>query len=575
MIQKTLQMKKHIYGLLLGFIVNLSIAQVSFKPIEFLETEPIWTYISTDSSLIGNSVFDGKNHFSFYNSYDEYCILDDDFLYMYNATQIEAYLEGGFVVKIDLNVGMPVWSRAFDLRTEERQEMLEDMYLNEGQLHVVTSRRINPPDLLPGGYTSQWNLFGDSALVSVRKFDIENGLLMEHFQGDPNNQELLRIKNSVNTSIKLFGLKDDTFYYNAYVSPGLFTEEKQSWYNQFKIDVYGDIIENEKRDTIRFEKEVDSLNIFRVGLSNQNRIKRVSKDTLITVQNWINNFDQNFDKQPSLILYDHGLNKVKTLKLDEALKGINYKTLRLAGANHNYILLQAPIWEQDLYDTLAPLWEFLVFDYDGNLVKRFNNEPEEYRHHYMIFHYLEDEGEFLMAVQAHYLEGPGIKFYKTKPGGGLQFLKKLTYDYNEHVLVFRYLDVLENGDLLIQGNNRAPDPSTPNGMGYAGDWPTLMRIRAEDVGLSVDKDPVEKLQYIHIYPNPVRTYLNMDGLKAENVILRIYDLTGRQVMSHSAGFAGQRSLNMDVSSLSAGFYLLKVYDALGKLLGSNKFIKVE
>jgi len=556
------------------FAIKLS-AQVTFAPIKFLEAEPVWTYISTDSSLIGNGNFDGTNHFSFYNNYREYCIRDKDFLYLFNSTQIKCYQEGGFVVKIDLNSGKPIWQATIDLRTEEKQEFLEDMFLSGGLLHVVTARRIASPEYFPGGFTSLWNLWGDSSLVSVRKYDSESGFLVEHIRGDPSNTDLLRIKNSIATSRRLFGLKDGTFFYNEIVTPALFSNETESWYNQYRIDEYGNILEDEKRDTVRFEKEVDSLNMFRIGQSNQNRLIRVGRDTLITVQNWINNFDQNFDKEPSLVLYDHGLNKVKTLKLDEALKGINYKTLRLAAANLDYILIGAPIWEQDLYDTLAPLWEYLVFDYEGNLVRRFNNEPEEYRHHYWIFHYLEDEGEFLMAVQAHYLEGPGIKFYKTKPGGGLQFLKKLTYDYNEHVLVFRYLDVLENGDLLIQGNNRAPDPSTPNGMGYAGDWPTLMRIRAEDVGLSVDKDPVEKLQYLHIYPNPVRTYLNMDGLKAENVMLRIYDLTGRQVMSHAAGFAGQRSLKMDVSSLSAGFYLLKVYDAHGKLLGSNKFIKVE
>ncbi|HRQ29801.1 MAG TPA: T9SS type A sorting domain-containing protein, partial [Saprospiraceae bacterium] len=529
----------------------------------------------TDSSLIGNGIFDGENHFSYYNNYREYCLRDKDFLYMFNSTQIKCYQEGGFIVKIDLITGKPIWWATIDLRTEEKQEFLEDMYLAEGMLHVVTARRIADPEYFPDGFSSQWNWLGDSSLISVRKYDSESGMLVGHIRGDPSNTNLLRIKNSIATSRQLYGLKDGTFFYNEIVTPGILSEETESWYNQYKIDELGNILENEKRDTIRFEKEVDSVNINRVGQSNINRIKRISIDSLITIQYWINNFDQNFDKQPSLVIYDQHLDKVKNLKLDEAIEGINFKTLRLGGANHNYILLHAPIWEQDLYDTLAPLWEFLVFDYEGNLVRRFNNEPEEYRHHYMIFHYLEDEGEFLMAVQAHYLEGPGIKFYKTKPGGGLQFLKKLTYDYNEHVLVFRYLDVLDNGDLLIQGNNRAPDPSTPNGIGYAGDWPTLMRFRAEDVGLSADKGPVEKLQYVHIYPNPVRTYLNLDSLKAENVILRIYDLTGRQVMSHPAGFAGQRFLKMDVSSLGAGFYILKVFDAQGKLLGSNKFIKVE
>ncbi len=566
-------MLKFIFSLVLLCTSLFGQTQV-FQPIEFIEKDPVWTYVSFDSTLMGVQNFDGYNHFSFINNSKEAHLRSGDYLYMVNATQLVAMLEGGFIVKVDLNTGKPIWSRAFDMRTSDRQENLEDMYIDpNGQLCIITAKRVTLPDIyLPYGLNSKWNNPGDSAIIVTRKYNPDTGELMDHIVADVTNPNVLRIKNTVNGQRQLFGLKNGQFYTNEFIQesgPG----NNDFAYAQTKLDQYGNILEAEKRDTVRFEFPIDSTD--KVGQTNQSRFLRVSEDTLISVQNWTNFWEHDYYKQPGLVLFDKNLNKVKSIKLDDALEGINFKSLYLRYADHQYVIIHAPVWEQTPEDAFEPLDEYLVLDYDGNVVRRFSNEFNGFRHNVLKFNYSEKMNEFLVLFGAHYLEGIGIMFLKTKPGGGLEYLGKLSYKPNDHVLFFYYVSQLENGDILIHGNNRTPDPESPWGFGYYGDWPTLMRIRAEDVGLSVDKDPVEKLQYIHIYPNPVRTYLNMDGLKAENVILRIYDLTGRQVMSHSAGFAGQRSLNMDVSSLSAGFYLLKVYDALGKLLGSNKFIKVE
>jgi len=570
---KIITMLKFIFSLVLLCTSLFSLAQV-FHPIEFIEKDPVWTYISFDSTLMGVQNFDGYNHFSFINNSKEASLRSGDYLYMVNATQLVAMLEGGFIVKVDLNTGKPIWSRAFDMRTSDRQENLEDMYIDpNGQLCIITAKRVTLPDIyLPYGLNSKWINPGDSAIIVTRKYNPDTGDLEEYIQADVTDPEVWRIRNTVNGQRQLFGLKNGEFYANEFIRKSGVGNDDYA-YGQTKLDQYGNILEAEKRDTVRFEFPIDSTD--KVGQTNQSRFRRVSEDTLISVQNWTNYWEHDYYKQPGLVLFDKNLNKVKSIKLDDALEGINFKSLYIYYADHQYIIIYAPVWEQTPEDAFEPYAEYLVLDYDGNVVRRFSNEFNGYRHHVINFTYSELEEEFLVFFGAHYLEGLGIMFLKTKQGGGLEYMGKLSYKPNDHVLFFYYVSQLENGDILIQGNNRTPDPESPWGFGYYGDWPTLMRIRAEDVGLSVDKDPVDQLQYLHIYPNPVRTYLNIDGLKAENVILRIYDLTGRQVMSHPAGFAGQRSLKMDVSSLGAGFYILKAFDAKGKLLGSNNFIKVE
>lgn len=58
---------------------------------------------------------------------------------------------------------------------------------------------------------------------------------------------------------------------------------------------------------------------------------------------------------------------------------------------------------------------------------------------------------------------------------------------------------------------------------------------------------------IMLYPNPANTLLHVSGVKGESV--RVYDLSGRILMQVEAG--GDETLQLDVSGLSGGMYLLR------------------
>ena len=79
---------------------------------------------------------------------------------------------------------------------------------------------------------------------------------------------------------------------------------------------------------------------------------------------------------------------------------------------------------------------------------------------------------------------------------------------------------------------------------------------------------------VSVYPNPASNYatVSMEINKQSNVIINIYDLTGKLVKTLQAGNlnAGKQEINIDCSYLETGTYVLKVF--AGKDSGSTKFI---
>jgi hypothetical protein len=77
---------------------------------------------------------------------------------------------------------------------------------------------------------------------------------------------------------------------------------------------------------------------------------------------------------------------------------------------------------------------------------------------------------------------------------------------------------------------------------------------------------IDNTQLLKIYPNPVKDKLYIKKINTSNAQVIIYDLNGKQVLIKqiTANF-------IDVSSLSKGFYILKLAES--KSLSFNKFLK--
>jgi len=90
-----------------------------------------------------------------------------------------------------------------------------------------------------------------------------------------------------------------------------------------------------------------------------------------------------------------------------------------------------------------------------------------------------------------------------------------------------------------------------------------------------DKMPDNDKMKVEVYPNPVRTTLNVNlnsvaKTNAGKVIIRIFDVNGKTVLVRQAALG---NVQINVSRLSNGTYFINVQDGKGKVLHKAKFIK--
>lgn len=74
---------------------------------------------------------------------------------------------------------------------------------------------------------------------------------------------------------------------------------------------------------------------------------------------------------------------------------------------------------------------------------------------------------------------------------------------------------------------------------------------------TIDEDNISELG-IKVYPNPFQTYVNLSFKQdiESLVVVEVYDLLGRAV--HRKKYSGNRLIQVDLSSLQLGEYIIKV-----------------
>lgn len=73
-----------------------------------------------------------------------------------------------------------------------------------------------------------------------------------------------------------------------------------------------------------------------------------------------------------------------------------------------------------------------------------------------------------------------------------------------------------------------------------------------------------------IYPNPVRSVLNVTLSDISNHEIKIFDAFGKMIVTQKTA---QRNTQIDVSKLAAGVYFIKISDAQGKQVYATRFLK--
>jgi len=86
------------------------------------------------------------------------------------------------------------------------------------------------------------------------------------------------------------------------------------------------------------------------------------------------------------------------------------------------------------------------------------------------------------------------------------------------------------------------------------------------------QEPRSQQSGIMMFPNPAhdRISIGINGKVGEDVLIRIFTVTGKQVMHHE--FCNRRQFQLDVSSLLKGVYLVVIETTLGR--ETRKLVKL-
>ena len=536
--------------IMISFIALIVHSQeISYQPLIFNNFEPVWQHAPIDSSLMGISKFDGRNHFTL--SKNPSClVLFEDNLYIAPSTAITIYgLDGGFVERINTMTGKVDWIYTFDLRTEERQEVIQDLYIDDQRrLNVVSFRRIVAPK--PDPYL-RWPEDGDSSLISIRKFDIETGELIEHHTPSFTDQESLRLKHQITNSRFFKGDKNGNFQFIEKVTKSGFVLK------QYLIDENGHQIQQMNEDTIRF-------NAPNSGYTNHYQpVFIVSKDTILVLSHVVKQ-DPLADGQSRLTIYDKDLKKRREYFLDDLI-GVNYGQIYIENADHRFIKIMVSLWRNPWEPFIL---EHIILDYEGNIVKRFMTTQDGIEHFTFETTYLESENEFLV-VGVIGDRSFGLDFFKTKGFDNLEKIKTISYQNPEYFFSPDDIIQLPDGDILLNGINIFWPPD--EGL-YQGTWPTWLRFNAEDIGLTSTKE-TEYVNLLSIYPNPASDRITIRLEEDQSGIIDILDHMGREkYITVSETKEGSNQIN--IGYLPTGMYFVRLTDKTGRIKGTGRFVKM-
>lgn len=147
----------------------------------------------------------------------------------------------------------------------------------------------------------------------------------------------------------------------------------------------------------------------------------------------------------------------------------------------------------------------------------------------------------------------------------------------------RVSNILEDGTIEPQGyfDTYPQDDSTE----FEGTWSNYPYFPSGSIavscfdglfilrptGHSSVEESADIIQELGVFPNPTNSTVKLQGVKERDCTLRITDLNGKTVLEH-VNIPTVDGLNLDVSGVDAGIYLLNLISKNGEAVASQKLV---
>jgi len=528
--------------------------KVSFQVPEFKINSPKWVYTVFDSTNIGHIIerhedfkTDGYNMISSYRPLTWSPLIKGNYFYTTAMNKgTTSHIFGSVVQKISLETGIPVWTSVFDNRNTEKQEYVQQLSLDEfGTLKILTQRRIKDRfnDFVPQSY----NIGGDSSTLCIREYNSNNGELLTKRCHNPSDTSLFYVSPHSEMRRILFRNADGSYQFI----------ENQA---KFKKSVFlAHLDENEKLldiyiDTFYYDKSkynLDTISIYTAIYS----LYKPNEDTLVSIHVYASK-GINIPDLSYLTIYDKELNKIKLISLKDLYSFYNdYVAFNIKNAWSDRVLIKLSRLEG--YNTST-----FYLDYTGKVLAHF--DTEEFENEYPFYTtYLPKSDKYLLLTRnknsnnKNYREEYKMNFYLFE-NGKWEFKHNINYANYHYVSSIYSVNELDNNDILMCVDSRYFDK---NKYLISPATETWMRIDGHKIGLVNSTEENRNINNIKIFPNPAKSYLNIEFPSLFFGYIEVLDIFGRLVKK--VEIKNTLIENINISNLKFGIYYIKFYNKEG------------
>ncbi len=564
-------MKKTIYiAIFLQTIctgINAQLFPCSYKSLDFEDTEPLWSYLTIDSSMIGYepSCFydwqveqnDGMIHFGF----DGGSFIHDGFIYSITEHEICHDISSSLIEKIDLETGELQWQILEDIRSHAFREQISEAKVKKEALYVYGFRE-NLPDSIS---TETINFSGqNTGKYFCRIYDVNTGQLLKYFT-PPLSDSMAYDVNKRGSSYNFFyedRLENFIDAKNYIVGKGLNLRRTL-------IDTLGHL--TKPPDTVVVGR-FSNRELLKSEAYNRGQLKLSPDNTYLHIEQYSprTNIETGYTFDAIITEYNSDFEMMRDVNLQEI--GIDtFSRLHFVYVDKNHILLHS--CSNTFPETASYIncdRQYFLLNTKFELIKTFRplfngEQPSYFSSKNIVFH---SDSIFYMPFREFIEEGnSNISLYQSTKDGYIQPLKTLTIKEQNWVGSVEFLEVLDDGDVIMKITHSCYKD------GAKASWhPEWFRFSAEDMGIPVTRVlmPPSKLEW-SLFPNPNSIQVQIRSNYRLFGSIEIYDIMGRIIDVIPAN--GTRLQRIDTSDLASGSYFIRILND-GRYHGSKKFLKL-
>ncbi len=197
----------------------------------------------------------------------------------------------------------------------------------------------------------------------------------------------------------------------------------------------------------------------------------------------------------------------------------------------------------------------------GSLVQQaeYNNRPSSFEFSYKAAPKLSDY--ILVGIQLTMTVNDSIIVV----GEGFFTTNETTTNWENKKVDIEYYSSYAPENINIIALSSANAALNDGSNGYAKIGSTLY---LDNIRLNTQEQKLKSEYYIHVFPNPAKSFINVETNSPESQLVEIYDLSGKLLMSSSFNHHSK----IDISVLPSGTYIYQVLSIISKeITASNKF----